>query len=139
MIELILSDKENGQRFSLENCSTWTIGRADDCSIFLNNPGISRHHCRITRSSSDDFSVDDFGSSAGTFVNNTRISSNTALRDGDELRLGELKLVFSMPQIAAQSSSHVKAPRPDLTIVGHVEKPAPSSGRGTTGGSPNSF
>ncbi|HCE46296.1 MAG TPA: hypothetical protein DET40_22345 [Lentisphaeria bacterium] len=139
MIELILSDNANSQKFPLEKGTSWTIGRADDCNIFLNNPGISRHHCRITKDSNSYFTVDDFGSSAGTFINNTRISNNATMRDGDELRLGELKLIFSMPPPLAPRNHNVKSQNHDLTIVGHVHKPMPGNDRGASGSSPKYF
>jgi ABC-type multidrug transport system ATPase subunit len=136
MIELILSGKENNQRFSLEEGTSWIIGRGDDCNIFLNHPSISRHHCGITQDSNNSFTVVDLASSAGTFVNNIRISDKTVIHDGDELRLGELKLIFCMTQPKAPRQ---KTPNPDLTIVGHVDKPIPASKRRTSEGSPKHF
>ncbi len=131
MAELILSGIEKSQRFSLEKGASWTIGRAEDCNIFLNDPGISRHHCRITNESSS-FTVDDFGSSAGTFINNIRISDTTLIRDGDELRLGELKLIFSMSSPSRDGVSHAKGQGHDLTIAGREHKPVSEKDRKTS-------
>ena len=139
MVELILSGKANSQKFSLEKGTSWTIGRGDDCNIFLNNSGISRHHCRITRNADNGFSVEDTASSSGTFINNIRISDRTAISDGDELRLGGLKLIFCMPRHSTPQKSPEKSPKLDLTIVGHVDKSKPVDAAGTSAPSTRHF
>ena len=127
MVELILSSKNNEQIFSLEKGNSWTIGRSDDCDIFLNDSSISRRHCKIIRDTHSDFSVTDNASSAGTFVNNIRIKANTPLDDGDELRVGGITLNFCMTTLANQRMSSTKSSNQDLTIVGNVDKPIAAS------------
>ena len=55
--------------------------------------GVSRTHAKIVRDD-DSFFVEDLGSSNGTFVNGTPIGANKtfSLDNGDELRLGDLKM-----------------------------------------------
>ncbi|MEI6421611.1 MAG: FHA domain-containing protein, partial [Lentisphaerota bacterium] len=139
MVELILSGKAKSQRFSLDKGTSWSIGRGDDCNIFLNDSGISRFHCMITRDSNSSFSVVDIASTSGTFVNNIRISNKTAITDGDELRLGELKLIFCMPGQGTPRKAPGKAQNLDLTIVGHVDKPKNLDAKVTAASSPRHF
>jgi predicted component of type VI protein secretion system len=53
---------------------------------------ISRVHARVHHDASGQLTVEDLGSTNGTFVNGNRISSPTPLRPGDELRVGQTTL-----------------------------------------------
>jgi hypothetical protein len=57
--------------------------------------GIGRRHARITCHASQVY-IEDLNSVNGTFVNRVKIPSEipTLLKDGDELRLGKLILIF---------------------------------------------
>ena len=56
-------------------------------------PGVSRRHVRILRQP-DGYYVEDLGSINGTFLNRRRLSPGAPaeLKDGDELRLGNIVL-----------------------------------------------
>lgn len=127
MVELVLSDKTSSQRFLLDKGTSWTIGRSDDCNVFLNDSSISRRHCTITKGSSNSFTIYDNSSSSGTFVNNIKISAKTAIHHNDELQIGKLKLTFCATQSAAKRNHPAKSPDKDLTIVGHADKPTSTS------------
>jgi len=64
-----------------------TIGRADDADVPLDDVSASRRHARITREGKD-FVVTDLGSTNGTYLNDSRISCPTVLRNGDRIRVG---------------------------------------------------
>src|SRR3954470_24925678 len=49
---------------------------------------IARHHGRIARDPDGDLTVEDFGSSNGTYVNDERVEGLLKLRAGDELKMG---------------------------------------------------
>jgi hypothetical protein len=53
---------------------------------------ISRVHARVYHDASGQLTVEDLGSTNGTFVNGNRISSPTPLRPGDQLRVGQTTL-----------------------------------------------
>ena len=55
--------------------------------LVLDDPGISRRHAAV-RETASAITVEDLGSSNGTFVNGERISSEAELADGDEIQLG---------------------------------------------------
>jgi DNA-binding winged helix-turn-helix (wHTH) protein len=70
-----------------------TLGRDPAASVWLNVSGVSRLHARI-RVNGPDATIEDGQSKNGTFVRGERITAPTALRDGDEIRLGSLVLTF---------------------------------------------
>lgn len=69
-----------------------TVGRAADRTVVLDDPGVSRHHAEL-RQEGQTWRIVDVGSSNGVVVNGERTGSAT-LRDGDQLRLGNVELVF---------------------------------------------
>jgi pSer/pThr/pTyr-binding forkhead associated (FHA) protein len=69
-----------------------SIGRANDCTVVLADPNVSRHHAEV-RPSGDGFVVVDLGSTNGTKVNDARVAEHQ-LRDGDEVRFGNTVMHF---------------------------------------------
>jgi pSer/pThr/pTyr-binding forkhead associated (FHA) protein len=65
-----------------------TLGRDITNDIVINDPEVSRHHLRLTRGAGG-FSIEDLGSTNGTFINGQRINSVRPLRPGDLVGLGE--------------------------------------------------
>ena len=65
-----------------------TIGRDITNDIVINDPEVSRHHLRFTRGGGG-FTLEDLGSTNGTFINGQRIAGSRPLRAGDMLGLGE--------------------------------------------------
>src|SRR5215213_7838046 len=63
-----------------------TIGR-EGCDVNLMDPEVSRRHATI-RDQGGSLAIEDLGSTNGTFVNGSRITAVTVLKDGDEVRLG---------------------------------------------------
>jgi DNA-binding winged helix-turn-helix (wHTH) protein len=74
---------------------THVLGRDPDGDIFLNHPGISRRHARITVSG-DQAVLEDMSSKNGTFVGDQRVAGPRVLADGDVLRVGSVKLTFAV-------------------------------------------
>ena len=64
------------------------IGRAEDCELVLRDPQVSRLHARLLPLGADAVTVEDLGSSNGTFVNDTRVAGPMRIGAGDRLRLG---------------------------------------------------
>jgi uncharacterized protein (TIGR02145 family) len=60
-----------------------TIGRSSQNEVVLLDPNVSRHHCQIILHDDGHYSIADFGSTNGTFVNGRRIQGETVLNPGD--------------------------------------------------------
>lgn len=79
-----------GLTFLLKDGNT-TIGRHPESDIFLNDVTISRHHCRFV-ASGDALTVEDSGSTNGTYVNDERVDS-AELSAGDDVLIGRFHFV----------------------------------------------
>ncbi len=71
------------------------IGRGNDCDLRLHVSEISRHHC-LLHIDGNEITIGDMGSSNGTYVNGTRVLSQTTLHTGDEIRLGSCIYVIDL-------------------------------------------
>jgi hypothetical protein len=91
-----------------------TLGRDISNDIVLNDRETSRHHLRLLRSG-DTLTIEDLGSTNGTFVNGKRVSGMTPLQNGDMIGLGET-VTLALESVSEASS----APPPAM------EAPAPS-------------
>src|SRR5262245_2723255 len=69
------------------------IGRNPECDLCLPNAAISRAHARIEQIEGK-FYIEDLESSNGCFVNGTRITSRTLLRNNDQIRLANYVAAF---------------------------------------------
>lgn len=83
----ILSGKHSGQTFTFTTEAK--IGKDDTCQIKLSDPGVSRYHAQI-RVAGGQMSIEDLGSSNGTYVNFKKRSKgeNSQLADRDIIFFG---------------------------------------------------
>ncbi|MEM7126296.1 MAG: FHA domain-containing protein [Chloroflexota bacterium] len=85
---------EAGRRWPLSRTRHLTIGRSEDCDIFLPDRQVSRFHARVSWRESF-YLIEDLGSKNGTHVNGQEIQSPVPLTDGDELQIAlRFKLAF---------------------------------------------
>ncbi|MFW5748131.1 MAG: FHA domain-containing protein [Chloroflexota bacterium] len=88
--------KYRGRVFRIEPGQV--IGRREG-DILINDRLVSRQHARInldTRSKPPVFSILDFGTPNGTYVNHRRIDGPQPIEENDEIRLGDHIFVFKM-------------------------------------------
>ena len=71
------------------------IGRAAECDISAPADEISRRHA-LVKPTPDGISVEDLGSSNGTYINNKRVQHGF-LNPGDELRLDAVRFILVAP------------------------------------------
>ena len=71
------------------------LGRGEDCDFVLPYPMVSLRHAKITVCNQTGITVDDLGSSNGTFVNGERIIRKIRIRPGDCIALGPVWFVLS--------------------------------------------
>lgn len=89
----VLQFAEGGQEKKVQvNEREFLLGRAPDCHLVLNQPGISRHHCKIIEHNGE-YEVEDLHSKNGTRVNNIYVSK-MKLTPGDTLLVAEFRVKF---------------------------------------------
>jgi pSer/pThr/pTyr-binding forkhead associated (FHA) protein len=69
-----------------------TIGRHTDNQIVINDEKVSRTHLQIVQDDDGNFSVVDFNSTNGTFINGKRITGEVAINKKDKIRIGSTTL-----------------------------------------------
>jgi pSer/pThr/pTyr-binding forkhead associated (FHA) protein len=92
-----------------------TIGRSSESDVVLDSdPTVSRLQA-ILEPVSGAWTIRDVGSRNGTTVNSDPIVGERALRPGDEIRVGSVKLVFRTEESAGQTVTEASQAPPDLT------------------------
>ena len=69
------------------------IGRLASASIHVTCPSVSRRHARILVTG-DEAILEDMGSKNGTYLGRTKVTGSQRLENGDEIKIGELTIVF---------------------------------------------
>jgi pSer/pThr/pTyr-binding forkhead associated (FHA) protein len=69
------------------------VGRGPDCDVRCDSAAISRKHCAVTVIAGE-ASIEDLGSSGGTFLNRNRIRGPAPLKPGDVVFAGQPKLTL---------------------------------------------
>jgi pSer/pThr/pTyr-binding forkhead associated (FHA) protein len=87
-----------------------TIGRVEDNSFQIAEASVSSHHCEIFMHGSD-VVVKDLNSTNGTFINGEKVSE-TVLKPGQTLRLGQVELKIDNGTGAAPAPAPVGASAP---------------------------
>jgi pSer/pThr/pTyr-binding forkhead associated (FHA) protein len=111
-----------GQRFELESDST--IGR-EGADITLDDDQVSRSHARVSVAGAT-ITIEDLGSTNGTFVNGERIEAATTLAAGDTVRIGSTTFAL---EAEAESEPEPAMPEPAVTVARAAEptpEPAPA-------------
>jgi hypothetical protein len=83
---------KTGMTYLLPDGNT-TVGRHPESDIFLNDVTVSRQHCRFVVDDGG-LTVEDSGSTNGTYVNDARVDQAT-LRAGDEVLVGRFHFVVA--------------------------------------------
>jgi hypothetical protein len=87
---VVLSEGMTGQTYELKVDKT-TIGRVEDNTFPIPHASVSSHHCEILLRGND-VVVKDLDSTNGSFINNQQISTETVLKPGQILRLGQIEI-----------------------------------------------
>ncbi len=100
-----------------------TLGRDITNDIVINDPEVSRHHLRLTRGAGG-FTLEDLGSTNGTFVNGQRLTGARPLRQGDMIGLGEtVTLAYEVATAGAPMGSEA----PAVTAPNAAQRVPPAS------------
>ena len=80
------------------------LGRAPDASVWIDAPGISRHHARLVLAGQQAM-LEDLGSKNGTYIGEERVTSPRRLDDGDQIRLGPVVITFRIPPVVGSTDT----------------------------------
>ena len=81
-----------GAVFSISAETSVLVGRASDCDLQLQDTFVSSHHARL-RATAEGLTIQDLGSTNGTFVNGAEIEGPLILVPGDEIAIGDAVFV----------------------------------------------
>jgi two-component system, cell cycle response regulator len=89
---VVIYGEELGRKYDLEDGKT-VVGRSSKCEIQIDHDSVSRQHVRFTVKDGR-CTLEDLGSTNGTFVNDETISGKVALRNADLIKVGRAVLKF---------------------------------------------
>ncbi len=119
----VLDKKGHNKVIMLQSDTATVIGRRPDCDIRVPLMQISRKHCCIS-SNLDMTTINDLGSSNGTFVNNSRIKETTTLSSGDKISIGTVNFIFNAEAHSSDETNHMALPT--TTLGNNTKKSQPS-------------
>lgn len=78
-------------------------------NVVLDDPRVSRYHCRITEEADGSFRIYDEGSTSGTYVNYEVVDiRGQTLKDGDQIHIGPIGLRFELVGAGAVEDTSAK-------------------------------
>jgi pSer/pThr/pTyr-binding forkhead associated (FHA) protein len=84
-LKFIEPSERSGQRVDVE--TGVTIGRGSDCDLSLQDTYLSSRHARLANDEGD-LSIEDLGSTNGTYVNQELVKGRVHLERGDVVQVG---------------------------------------------------
>lgn len=100
-----------GKVFALSN-NEFYIGRDVNNEIVINDTEVSRRHCHFVLTS-EGYTVEDLGSTNGTFVDQNRITGKQLLKPGAMVRLGDnVTLLYQVAGAGAQATVAARGAAP---------------------------
>ena len=98
---LIETPDELPRRFRLGKLDAG-FGRARTNAVPLADTKCSSFHCVIRQATSERWALADAGSRNGTYLNGVKLDEEHALKDGDEVIIGQTRMRFSMTEPSAR-------------------------------------
>ena len=92
---VVIDGPATGAHFALADRSIVSVGRNEECTFQIIDPQMSRRHLQIRRESDGTHHAADYRSANGIKVNGVTLIKDVPLRDGDELTLGQSRVVYS--------------------------------------------
>lgn len=100
------------------------LGRGNDCELRLHDTAISRHHCLI-RVRGGEATLSDLGSSNGTYLNGTRVLSQTTLHTGDEIRAGTFRYIVDLGDDPAWAEQYLRGDVDPVAVTSRLPPKPP--------------
>lgn len=92
--EIVLSEGEN------------VLGRDQEAAVWIDDPSVSRKHARIVVSENT-AELEDLQSKNGTYLGEEPVRTVVPLKDGDEIRLGAVRLKLRAHPLAGSTATQV--------------------------------
>jgi hypothetical protein len=73
------------------------LGRSSSCERVFEDDGVSRRHALLRAGKDGTWRLVDLASTNGTWLNGRRVAHSRGVSDGDEVRLGRLRLTIRLP------------------------------------------
>lgn len=94
---LITREGEPAKRFSLSEHNLVSVGRDDQCTVQVLDEEVSRRHLQVKLDEGSGRHVAvDARSANGVFINGHRIGRDVRLEDGDQIAIGESKILYTL-------------------------------------------
>ena len=94
---IILSRADFGTTFVIDQPAL-VLGRQKDCDCVIDDPLLSRHHCRVTADESGDCWLEDLSSTNATYLNARKLQEKMRLQYGDRIVIGNTILRFYLEE-----------------------------------------
>ena len=102
---IVASGEKRGEYLPLGQ-RTSVIGRAESLPLQILDDMASRQHLRVRFDKlTGKYYAEDMGSKHGTLINMRRISEETILAEGDQILIGETRLLFTEKDFDTQESA----------------------------------
>ena len=111
MASIIVTSGEHKGEYLLLGRRTNVIGRAEALPMQILDDMVSRKHLRIRYDeNTNEHYAEDMNSKHGVLINNRKVTVQAALKDGDEIRIGQTTLLFTKEDFNDRESalSHFK-------------------------------
>lgn len=101
------------------------FGRGTESTIRLDDAEVSRKHASVYIDN-DGLMIRDEGSANGTFVNDKRVEGESALKDGDQIRLGQTVMIVQVVDAEDVTPTVLAPEEPGSPEAVPVPEPPPS-------------
>lgn len=91
------------------------IGRSRLAQVHIPESTVSRQHARLLSSPLGEITVEDLGSSNGTYVNDEKVEGRRRLADGDRIHVGDAELRVRIVAPVAPSEATVRMSLPPMS------------------------
>jgi pSer/pThr/pTyr-binding forkhead associated (FHA) protein len=88
---VIVHEPDGGRARTVRLSGSTDIGRSDGCPIRLKDTYVSQVHARFSNANGS-WTVEDLGSTNGTFLNDRRVTTPLPVHAGDVVRVGKTAL-----------------------------------------------
>jgi pSer/pThr/pTyr-binding forkhead associated (FHA) protein len=88
---VVIHEPDGGEPKTVRLSGSTEVGRADSCAIRLQDTYVSQVHARLANENGS-WTVQDLGSTNGTYLNDRRVGAPVAVHAGDVVRVGKTLL-----------------------------------------------